>query len=257
MRRPHFPVILFLLFFTQCQTPYVHLAGMDPDIVLINIENGDRAFLSKIFTKIDSLKPVVVGVDVIFPTAKNPIQDSALAIALRKLKNEFLVFNFNDKGEKIRSLPVFTKETEGEVLLDFETSFGLVSNMRPIEEVKSEILESFALKIAKRFNPGLQIPYHVNEFLPIEYKRTMNQFPYINGSELINVPVTNFDIANKIILVGYLGPTNEDKYKTPLRFIEEKEPEENQPDTYGLVIIANQIRTLLGEKKQAIKSKMN
>ncbi len=250
MRRPYFLVIFLLIFSTQCQVPHVQLAGTDPDIVLINIENGDRVFISRILSKIDSLKPAVVGIDVFFQTAQNPKQDSPLVASLRKLKNEFLIFNINNEGDKIKSLPVFTKETEGDVLLDFETMFGLVSNMRPIAEVKNEIHESFALKLAKRFNPGLKIPYETDEFFPIDYTRTLNQFLHINGSDLINTPVADFDLANKIILVGFIGPGNEDKYKTPLRLIEHKKIDQNQPDTYGLVIIANQIRTLLGERNK-------
>lgn len=249
MRRPQYSFILLLLFFTQCQTPDVHLAGTDSDIVLINIENGDRAFLSEIFTKVDSLNPVVVGIDIRFENTRDPGQDSALAASLRKLKNEFLVFNINNKGEIQNSLPQFTKETDGTALLDFETSLGLVSNMRPIAEVNGKIYESFALKIAKRFNPGLKASYQTDEIFPIKYRRTLNEFLQINGTDLINIPIADFELANKIILVGYIGPGNEDKYKTPLRFIMREETDRTQPDTYGLVIIANQIRTILGDKK--------
>ncbi len=43
--------------------------------------------------------------------------------------------------------------------------------------------------------------------------------------------------------MGYLGPSNEDKHFTPLRSLGRYDADE--PDTYGLVIIANEIRTIL------------
>jgi hypothetical protein len=48
-------------------------------------------------------------------------------------------------------------------------------------------------------------------------------------------------------LLGYIGPSNEDKHFTPIR-LAEKFPE-NEPDTYGIIIIANEIRTLLNKYK--------
>ena len=107
------------------------------------------------------------------------------------------------------------------------------------------IHESFALKIAKRWDPDLKTSFGVNESIPIEYSRTIEKYIRINGSDLIELPIREFDIPNKIILVGYIGPKDEDMYRTPLRFLENRKLENNQPDTYGLVIIANQIRTIL------------
>lgn len=250
MRRLRFSIaMLFLFLFNQCQTPHVRREGGDPDIVLINIETGDRTFIAQILSKIDSLNPVVVGIDVHFESTKDSKQDSALAVALRKLKNELLVYSIRDNGVQIHSIQLFTDAVEDEGLLKFENTFGLISNMRPLTKVNDKIHQSFALKIAKRWNPGLKTTFGVNESFPIEYSRTLDKYIRINGSDLIEMPVTNFDISNKIILVGYIGPTNEDMYRTPLRLLEKNKLKHNQPDTYGLVIIANQIRTILEYKK--------
>jgi hypothetical protein len=48
MKLRQYSAILFLFLLVQCQTPHVRREGGDPDIVLINIENGDRAFIAKI-----------------------------------------------------------------------------------------------------------------------------------------------------------------------------------------------------------------
>ena len=247
MRRNFLPILLLLLF-ARCEVPHVHNGGGDPDIVLVNIENGDRTFLAKVLSKIDSLNPVVVGIDVQFDSAKNFLQDSTLADALRKLKNGLLSFNIDNKGVAMHSFPLFTKAVEDEGLVRFEPTLGLISNMRPLTSVNDTIHESFALKIANRWNPDVKTTFGVNESFPIEYSNTLGTYLRINGSELIELPLSAFDIPNKIILVGYIGPTEEDMYKTPLRFLEDRDLKNSQPDTYGLVIIANQIRTILNRK---------
>ena len=120
--------------------------------------------------------------------------------------------------------------------------------MTPIKKIDEKIHESFALKIAKLWKPNLEISYSENKSLFIEYSRTLNSFLIINGADLIKLPITEFDLDNlkeKIFLVGYVGPNDEDMYRTPLRFLAKDTMAQNQPDTYGLVIIANQIRTLL------------
>jgi len=60
---------------------------------------------------------------------------------------------------------------------------------------------------------------------------------------------TNFDsvkIKDKIVLLGYLGPTDEDKKHTPMKMeslsITNTEWEK---DTYGVVILANIVRMVL------------
>ena len=240
-----FAPILLLLLFAQCQTPHVRSEGVDPDIILVNIENGDRTFIAKILSKIDSLKAVVVGIDVLFESTKDTKQDSSLANALSKLKNELLCYNIEDNGVQMHSIPLFTEAVEEEGLVNFERTKGLINNMRPLIKDNNKIHESFALKIAKRWDPDLKTAFGVNESIPIEYSRTIEKYIRINGSDLIELPIREFDIPNKIILVGYIGPKDEDMYRTPLRFLENRKLENNQPDTYGLVIIANQIRTIL------------
>jgi CHASE2 domain-containing sensor protein len=244
----NFLPIPFLLLFAQCQSQHVRIEGNDPDIVLVNIEKGNRTFIAKILSKIDSLKPVVVGIDVRFESAKDTKQDSTLANALRKLNNEYLIYYIDDNDIQTHSIPLFTEAVEDEGLLEFERTFGLISNMRPLININDTIHESFALKIAKGWKPDLKASFRVNESLPIEYSRTLDRYLRINGSDLIELPTSEFDIPNKIILVGYIGPSNEDMYKTPLRFLEDRKLKNSQPDTYGLVIIANQIRTILNHK---------
>lgn len=246
-------VLLFTfitIILTSCsgQTPHVGRIGPDRDIVLINIENGDRAFIAKILSKIDSIKPKVVGINVNFKSAKDAKEDSLLFNALNILKGDILTYGTGGSGIEEHSIPLFTSAVDGEGFLKFEETTGLVSRITPVKQIDGKTHESFALKIAKLWKPTLDNSYSHNKSLPIEYSRTLNSFLTINGTDLIELPITDFDLEslkNKIFLVGYVGPDDEDMYRTPLRFLNKDSKVQNQPDTYGLVIIANQIRTLL------------
>ena len=151
-------------------------------------------------------------------------------------------------GYKRIQFHCLTNAVEGEGLVTFQRTNGLISTMIPVFKDKGQIHEAFALKLAKRSKPELNASFGVNESIPIEYSRTLEKYVRINGSDLIELPISEFDLPNKIILLGYIGPSEEDMYRTPLRFLEERKLEHDQPDTYGLVIIANQIRTFLNRK---------
>ena len=120
--------------------------------------------------------------------------------------------------------------------------------MTPLSKIENQIHESFAYKIVKYWKPDFKPDFEINDQIPINYQRPLENFLRLDGSFLLETSIDNFDLKNKIFLLGYIGPGKEDKYSTPLRFIG-KEFEHNDPDTYGLVIIANQIRTILNYKK--------
>ena len=240
--------VIISLIFSSCQTPHVGRIGPDRDIVLINIENGDRTFIAKILSKIDSIKPKVVGINVYFKTPKEDKEDSLLSSALNTLKGDILSYGISGNGIENHSIPIFTSAVDTEGFLTFEETNGLVSKMTPVKKIDGIIHESFALKIVKLWKPNLDVSFSENKSMFIEYSRTLKSFLIINGSDLIELPITDFDIDNlkeNIFLVGYIGPNDEDMYRTPLRFIAKDTIAQRQPDTYGLVIIANQIRTLL------------
>lgn len=221
---------------------------VDPDIVLVNIEEGDREFISKILLKIDSLNPIVVGINVYFTGSKTPGEDSALANALRKINNDILIYRAVQENYYLRSEPMFTQYATSEGLINYEYTLRLISNMTPLQGIGNTIHESFAYKIVRQWHPGFRPAVKENEQIPINYQRTLKQYLQLGGSFLLETSIDKFDLKDKIFLVGYIGPNREDKYRTPLRFVGE-EPEDDEPDTHGLVILANQIRTLLEYKR--------
>ena len=251
MTRTSIFLILILIGFAQCKNPVptVNLArSRDPDIVLVNIENGDREFIGNVLLKIDSLNPIVVGIDVFFKSKKSEKEDSVLINALKKIDNDILSSGLTSENKFEESEPMFTQFAKEKGILKYDRTLGLISNMTPILKIENKPHESFAYKIVKNWKPEFKLDIEINQQIPINYQRPLENFLRLDGSFLLETNITDFDLKNKVFLLGYIGPENEDKYSTPLRFVG-KELEHNEPDTYGLVIIANQIRTILEYKK--------
>lgn len=237
---------VMLLFLSGCRSRSMGLAGIDPEIVLINIEDGDRAFIGKVLLKLDSLHPAVIGVDVTFKGRRK--QDSVLIAAFKKIKNDILIYNVSQNGTLTASDSAFTNLVAGQGNLYFEQKLGLVTTTIPLQKINDTTHESFALKIIKYWKPDFTSQIKVNEKVDINYTRNLESYQVISGSLLLNLNSHDLDLANKVILVGYTGPGYEDKYFTPLR--KYGEHKSNEPDTYGMVIIANQIRTILEYNNQ-------
>jgi CHASE2 domain-containing sensor protein len=247
------PIYLIFIFsiFLNCKNPVpkVNLVGSaDPDIVLVNIEDGDREFISKILLKIDSLKPILTGIDIFFIGKKTPHEDSALVNSLQKVNNDILGYGLGNNNSFEHSESIFTQYVTDEGYVKYDRTLGLISNMTPLSKIENKVHESFAYKIVKHWKPDFKPGIKENEQIPINYQRTIDKYLKLDGSFLLGTKIDNFELKDKVFLVGYIGPGREDKYSTPLRFVG-KELEHDEPDTYGLVIIANQIRTILDYKK--------
>ena len=239
-------IVFVLSIFANCKNPIpsVNLIRTpDPDIVLINIENGNRAFIGNLLLKIDSLKPILIGIDIFFQGQKTQEEDSILINAFQKINNEILCYDLSESNFK-NSDSEFTQFSSDIGFLKYDRTFDLISNMTPLPKIGNKVHESFAYKIVKYWKPEFKSDITINQQIPINYQRPLENFLRIDGSFLIETDINNFDFKNKIILLGYIGPGQEDKYSTPLRFVG-KELEHDDPDTYGLVIIANQISTIL------------
>ena len=226
-----------------CQVALVEDA--DPDITIVNVEDGDRAFIAEIIRKVHSCNPKVIGIDLWFVTPKDQYEDPPLEAALRIAQNDILGYTFTN-GDFIRSHRKFTAHAEGEGLALVQSTDDLVSYFTPILQIRGEPHEHIAYKIVKQWEPGFSAEFEINQRVRIKYERTLDKLNHIQGSRL-NTLIHNELIENKIVLLGYTGPSDEDKHFTPIR--ELGDYEEDEPDTYGVVIIANEIRTLIEMSK--------
>ncbi len=215
---------------------------IDPDIVLINIEEGDRAFIGKLLKIVDSCKPILIAIDVSFLEEKDPTQDSILMQAFKEIDNDILVYRLDSAGKPLKPIVKFSSFASDEGLEDVQGLEGISSFITPLRVIDSNIHKLFALKIIERWKPEFMHSFKVNQVVPIKFTRTLDQFIHFNGG-VLNTKEHQYSLNDKIVIVTYLGPSNEDKHFTPIRFSTGQN--DNKPDTYGGVIIANSIRTIL------------
>ncbi len=240
------PIISFFLLSCTGKAQVLLTKKIDPDIVIINFEEGDRAFIGNLINKVDSCSPTVIGIDARFTQEKDNYQDSILQRALSLTNKDIIAYFYDDSGLVIKPIERFDTLTTIGLAVSFEEK-GLATYFIPLTiSTKGIIHEHFALQVAKKWMPNFRFQYNVNEKIPIQFQRKMEQYRIFNGSELNYTEHAKF-LKNKIVLLGYTGPSNEDKHFTPIRLVEEYP--NNEPDTYGVIILANEIRTILNQTK--------
>src|SRR5687767_7662598 len=179
----------------------VHLTDqIDPDIVLINMGDGDRTSIGNLLLKIDSCKPTLIAIDAWFIEEKNSFQDSVLMYALKKIQNDLLAYTTDSTNILLKSHSKFSSLVSGEGLaISYEKE--LSTNIIPLDNIDGKVNESFALKIIKYWKPSFIHNFKKDELIPVKFTRSLDQFVYYNGSEL--KPENCKSLKNKIVLVGY------------------------------------------------------
>ncbi len=227
---------------------FEYRTGKVADIVLVNIGEGDRKYLAQVLNQVADCNPSVVGMDVFFTKPKERTSDYQLAEAISKSPT---ILGIEPKGDYFTvpyalfmgkavdvALPVITKQ------------FDLALSYEPF--IRSEnggdtFMEHFSVTVTKYYD-SLRTSAFVSKLdkgqnYLINYEVTQDNFQVYEYQD------TNFncsDFEGKIVLLGYLGPTNEDKFRTPLGLVDDPmNYNAKKGDMYGVVIIANQILTIL------------
>ena len=244
MIRILFGLIIFVAFSCNPKVyrEVVRTDKIDEDIILFNIGNISRAEIGELLIGIEKCEPLIVGIDILFLENKKSFDDSILTEALQKVSNDIIAYKFDSNEREERSIDRFRKFASEEGFINAEEKDGVLSHFTPVKEVGGKLHESFALKISKQWKPEVELNLTANKSIPLLFQRRLQQYYYFVREDLHDKEVCSL-LKNKIILVGFLGPGDEDKHFTPIRSREEEI--EGKPDTYGLVIIANEIRTIL------------
>lgn len=232
--------------FTSLMHAHVNIKpGQEARIVLVNVGNSDREEITQLIDQIYALEPAVIGLDIFFGKRKDPRQDSLL---MNSIKNARVVLGIKTSGSQIMGTDTFfTNACTQMGVAQLQLKEGYVFSFVPQTETIYGTIDHIAVALA-RFVDGKK----VNDYLqgadpfdaPILISRFKDQFIYYDNQQ------TNFepqDIKNKIVLLGYFGPNNEDKLFTYGRFDEnfDLDIEGNAPDMYGATVIANQIVMIL------------
>ncbi len=252
----------------------------DEDIVIVNVGNLGRAGIAQQINIINSFKPKVIGVDLIFRNLKaDTLGDMLLANALANAPNVIMYQKLlapDDDGKLWHdaeySHPLFTQdnptafvnlvnEVAGAKQYEFKTCRSFFPRQYLYDSVANKIdtVYAFGVELARHLKPE-----NVAKFLArnneeevvnysgnvIDYGRTRAGTRYfaLDVYDVLDTMFTPDLIKDKIVLMGVMGSSFndkysvEDKYFTPLN---EVQAGRAFPDMYGVVVHANIISMIL------------
>lgn len=218
---------------------------INQNIILVNIENKSRFELSMLLEKIQRAKPKAILLDVIFKEIKEKESDSLLANQL--VKNNIIgSYNIINKNTFIKNHSKFKIKDSGFVNFNFNNS-KVIRSFNGIYNHKKSLavtaIEKFEFEKWEKFKYAKKLKTSHN----IKYFGNLSSFTHFGFDEFMQLTNTSI-IANKYVLIGYLGnPTGNkhditDKFFTPLN---SNTSGKSNADMFGIVIHANILNMLL------------
>lgn len=214
----------------------------DTNIVLVNLGSLQRNELAQVIKKVSKSEASAIGVHACLEKSKKTPYDSLLADALNS-SEKLVLLSRNDSSciflPGLQYAPLSLIKDEDEVIRSFS----------------SDSLPYFETQLLKKFNPEMfdDFSKSTTNSEQINYTGNTDHFFAIDHSQILDSAFDSSFLKNKIVLIGYLGPTLSMEVKTlesavytPLN---EKLAEQKAiPDMYSVVVSANVIATILQNK---------
>ncbi|GAB5465308.1 MAG: hypothetical protein Kapaf2KO_07440 [Candidatus Kapaibacteriales bacterium] len=232
----------------------------DTNIILINNSHLSRGSFAEELETIASYEPKVIGIDAMYRKKKDPDEDAYLSYVFSEIENLVIVCGLDkpleDRFDTLNiSHPIFSDNAKlGYAnIIESDEDFKTVRLSSPSEFVKDSLHISFPVSIAGIYAPEKARKYleRDNDREIVNYKRNIWDQGYrsLDVMDIFNNPDTLEMVRDKIVLIGYLGPTlntltTEDIFFSPLN---KDYVGRGEPDMYGVVIHANVISQILEE----------
>lgn len=234
--------------------------NLDTNIILVNIGQLNRAEIARQLERIREQKPKVIGFDGFFQILRDSETDEFLNHELSKEHNLVMASYLHSENIKTGlfdsielSNPYFNSGLTGFVNLggaNPETS--TVRKFSSKEIFNHDTLYSLTAKLAMIYDPDAfsRLIKRDKKREIIKYRGNIEAFGRFDAYEVLDSLTDLSIIKNKIVLMGYMGPSFsshndlEDIYFTPLN----KELNgRSHPDMYGVVIHANILSMILAQ----------
>ncbi len=219
------------------------IPGKEERVVLVNIGEGNRRYFAEKIKEISACGPKVIGVDLFFKEFSADSELDKLLMESIEQSNCILA----TKHEGIGTHGVHKKYLEaatdyGYAELDIKDKFA--AEFQVFRDGVTKRDYHFAYQLANEFDS-----IAASDFIQslsgnrsnIVISRLTNQFRIFDFEEIIDCAA----VQNKIVIMGYLGPTYEDKFTTYARYHDQSD--EDGPDMYGPVIVANQVLMMIDQ----------
>jgi CHASE2 domain-containing sensor protein len=246
----------FLLLFGILIMGSCHSQPAEDNIVLINVGNYDKGRIAKVISKINTLNPKVISLDIAFPEYTGGANDKSLFLALRGTKKLVLPSEISSEGQDYQGNEIISiyLTCVGEFFVPYAKT-GFVSAKVERDQIQipkqfivwqkgsysEDIYHHFSVVTAMAFDSLKAAGFVQNHerVVDVDYKNGRRKFRTFSASEILNDKLTKSDIEGKIVMMGFLGPGVQDKFFTPFN------TNSNEPDMYGLQYLANIVAQIL------------
>lgn len=224
------------------------------NIVLINVGKYDRGEIARELEVVEKLNPRVIALDIAFPKYIGDHDDKQLFLAFNKCKRIVLPSQINVLATRADGSEIIT------VSMTFSSGFysphiqtGFVSAKVGEFQIPKQFIVyqndddydyyHFSISTAMLFDSLRTSNFiHTHERLvDVNYKNGNRDFKIFSASDVLNNKLTAKDIQGKIVMFGYLGPGDIDRFLTP------RGGNPNKPYMYGLEYLANIVAQVLGD----------
>lgn len=221
-------------------------------IVLIGVGEANRLEIAKGLEKICSQQPQVVGVNLLFFGETSQSNDAALMTSIYNCKSIVMASNLvnatainGGRLEIEHSLDVLViDKPEGFTNFIPASKDSQIPKYFSTFEIVDDVKEHhFSLHVAMIFDSTMTSNFLLNKgkVLEIDYDRGKRQFAKFTLDQVLLKDFDSDIIKDKIILIGYLGPSDDDKFMTPLKY----DTQSFSPYMYSTEILANVIEQIL------------
>lgn len=234
-------LLLLIAFYGSAQT-------IDTNIVIVNFGHLDRNGIARQIEQVRRYEPKIIGLDVFF-TKDSLERDTFLLRILKTTPNLVMVCGLNDNppnGETLKkSHPKFAVKTVAHTNFlagPYKKELAVIA-FRPFIEYNYETYTALSIKLAQAFNPiqtARFLTKHSNENdIPIRYQYPDLKFTVLTDNQLTEARFSPSLLKNKIVLIGFAGPEEEDLHIIP--FTEQRHPAR----IHGIKIHAHIIHMIL------------
>lgn len=242
--------LLFALSFCSCT------AQTTDSIVLINVGHSDMREIAEQIDAINNLNPAVLAIDIAFTGYNGTKEDVHLANALKKTKKLILPSKIASHGQDYYGKEMITVYPACDFAFEpMHSTSGFVSAEVSVSDAdripgqfmlwqttyEVDTFYHFSLMTAMAFDSLAAMSFLRNHdrFVPVDYQHGGQKFPTFSAEDVLGGKVKQEQVEGKIVMIGFLGPGNEDKHFSPLT------DDPTRPDMYGLEYLAHIVAQIL------------
>jgi CHASE2 domain-containing sensor protein len=246
-----------LIFASSCHSQHAVRYQMPNPIVLINVGSYNKEVIAKEIAILNTFRPKVIALDIAFPKYSGDKSDKELMQVLENVENLVMPSRIHTSGKDYYGKDMITVVGTCAlplVPLSFKRGFvsAKIDDNSDAIRIPSKFIFSqkdyggenyyhFSLVTAMIYDSLTAATFLQQKSQPVdvEFRGKYHDFKVVSGTDLLNGNVTEADISGKIIMMGFLGPGNEDKFISPLN------KKSDEPDMYGLEYLAHIVAQIL------------